>query len=311
MEHMVWVERYRPQVIDECILPENLKNTFKKFVEEQQVPNLLLSGPPGIGKTTVAKALLYECGFDSMVINGSMDRNIETLRVDIMNYASTVSLIGSRKYVILDEADYLNPNSTQPALRNFIEEFSSNCGFILTCNFKNKIIQPLHSRCSVIDFNIPNNEKAKLAAEFFKRIKEILKKEGIEYKEKVIAELVKLHFPDWRRTINELQRYSAVGCIDSGILSNFNDDNFNTLVKHLKEKDFNKMRKWVGSNTDIEHNVIYRKLYESASEKMEGTSIPQLVLHIANYSYKDAFVSDHEINLVACLTEIMADCRFR
>ncbi|MFB5634939.1 MAG: AAA family ATPase, partial [Candidatus Nitrosomaritimum aestuariumsis] len=268
MENLLWCEKYRPQTVDDCILPNELKNTFKKFVKDEKIPNLLLSGRPGVGKTTIAKAMLNECGFDSMIINGSMNGNIDTLRNDILNYASTVSLLGTRKYVILDEADYLNPNSTQPALRNFMEEFSENCGFILTCNFKNRIIEPLHSRCSIVDFNIPSKEKPKLAGEFFKRVKNILTTENIEWEDKVIAELIQKHFPDWRRILNELQRYSSTGKIDSGILVNFSDDNFSELVKHLKEKNFNKMRKWVGSNSDIEHTVIYRKLYDFASEKM-------------------------------------------
>ena len=306
----LWVEKYRPSQIKDCVLPEELKKTFQEFVKKNYIPNLLLTGSPGVGKTTVARAMLQECNFDYIMINGSMNGNIDTLRTDIRNFASTVSLTGNRKYVILDEADYLNPQSTQPALRNFMEEYSKNCGFILTCNFRNRIIQPLHSRCSVIEFNVKGAEKADCARNFMSRVCNILDNENITYEKKVVASLITKHFPDWRRVINELQRYSASGHIDTGILVNIGDDNFNNLIKYLKEKNFKEMRKWVGQNTDIEPTVIYRKIYDYSNEKMKPNSIPQLVIHLAEYSYKSAFVADQEVNLVACLTEVMADCEW-
>lgn len=311
MKDFLWVEAYRPRDIEQTVLPANLKKTFQQFVDDKVVPNLLLSGRAGIGKTTVARAMLEQLGCDYIIINGSMNGNIDTLRNDIRSFASSVSLQGGRKYVILDEADYLNPNSTQPALRNFMEEFSRNCGFILTCNFKNRIIEPLHSRCSVVEFKIPNEEKPELAKQFYKRACNILDTEGVQYDNKVLVQIVTKYFPDFRRTLNELQRYSATGKIDTGILSNVGDENIKTLIKHLKEKNFTEMRKWVGQNTDMDSAVFYRKLYDMSSEYMTLNSIPVLVLKIAEYQYKDAFVADHEINLVACLTEIMVECVFK
>lgn len=310
-KEFLWVEKYRPSTIDQAVLPVDLKKTFQTFVDDKNVPNLILSGRAGVGKTTVARAMLEELGCDYIVINGSLNGNIDTLRYEIKNFASAVSLQGGRKYVILDEADYLNPNSTQPALRNFMEEYSSNCGFILTCNFKNRIIEPLHSRCSVVEFRIPNEEKPKLAATFFKRICSILDTEGVEYDQKVIAEIIKKYFPDWRRIVNELQRYSATGKIDTGILSNFEDDNVKGLMGLLRDKNFTEMRKWVAHNSDIDTTTFFRKLYDVAAEYLKTSSVPQLVLTLADYQYKAAFVADGEINLAACLTEIMVECEFK
>jgi DNA polymerase III delta prime subunit len=310
LEEFLWVEAYRPKTVQETILPEALKATFQEFVNQGNIPNLLLAGSAGCGKTTIARAMLEELGCDYIVINGSMNGNIDTLRNDIKSFASSVSLTGGRKYVILDEADYLNANSTQPALRNFMEEFSKNCGFILTCNFKNRIIEPLQSRCSVIDFKITKKEMPALALQFMKRVAGILDKQGVEYDKAVVAEVIKKHFPDWRRTLNELQRYSATGRIDSGMLSNMQEATFKSLITHLKERDFTSMRKWVGENIDTDSTAIFRTLYDTASEHMEKNSIPQLVIILAKYQYQAAFVADHEINLVSCLTEIMIECKF-
>jgi DNA polymerase III delta prime subunit len=310
MEYL-WVEKYRPSKIDECILPKNLKETFKQFVQSGELPNFLFCGTAGVGKTTVAKALCNEIGAEYLLINGSEESGIDILRTKIKSFASTVSLTDAKKVVILDEADYLNPNSTQPALRGFIEEFSNNCRFIFTCNYKNRIIEPLHSRCSVIDFKIENAEKAEIAGAFFKRTMGILKAENIEADQKVVAELVTKHFPDWRRVLNELQRYSVSGKIDSGILVNMTEDSFKELVKNLKEKNFTEVRKWVAKNGDSETINIFKQLYDTASVNMEAASIPQLVLILADYQYKAAFVADHELNLMAALTEVMAQCKMK
>jgi len=311
MQEYLWVEKYRPQTIDECVLPQALKNTFKEFITSGQLPNFLFCGGAGVGKTTVAKALCNEIGAEYLFINGSEESGIDVLRTKIKGFASSVSLSDAKKVVILDEADYLNPNSTQPALRAFIEEFSNNCRFIFTCNYKNRIIEPLHSRCSVIDFKIEPNEKQQIAATFFKRIVNILGQENITFDQKVVAELVTKHFPDYRRILNELQRYSVSGKIDSGILLNITEESFNDLVKNMKEKNFTEVRKWVAKNGDSDSINIFRQLYTSASINMEPASIPQLVLILADYQYKAAFVADHELNLMAALTEVMAQCKMK
>lgn len=309
-EEFLWVEKYRPKTIDDAVLPADLKNTFQQFVDQGNIPNLLLSGSAGVGKTTVARAMLEQLGCNYIVINGSMNGNIDTLRNDIQAFASTVSFKGGRKYVILDEADYLNANSTQPALRNFMEEFSRNCGFILTCNFKNRIIEPLQSRCSVIEFKISKKDMPKLAAQFMKRAQTILETERVEFDRSVLAEVIQRHFPDWRRVLNELQRYSATGKIDSGILSRLEDESFSALVQTLKKKDFNGMRKWVGENSDSDSSVLFRKLYDEAYELVKPNSIPQLVLILSDYQYKSSFAANQEINLAAALTHVMADVEF-
>lgn len=310
-EHFLWVEAYRPHTIADTILTPTLQATFQQFVDDQSVPNLLLTGRAGVGKTTVARAMLDQLGADYIVINGSMHGNIDTLRTDILNFASTVSFSGGRKYVILDEADYLNPNSTQPALRNFMEEYSRNCGFILTCNFKNKLIDPLISRCSVVEFNIPKEDKPKLAVKFYKRVLDILKKENVEYDPKAIASVIEKHFPDWRRVLNELQRYAATGKIDAGILTNLQEDSFKQLIGYLKGKEFSNVRKWVGENADVDTTTFFRKFYDQANELMDSPSIAQLVLILAKYQYQSAFVADHEINIAACMTEVMVECTFK
>jgi DNA polymerase III delta prime subunit len=310
-DQFLWVEKYRPKTIDECILPESLKQTFKEFISSGQLPNFLFSGTAGVGKTTVAKALCNEVGAEYLLINGSEESGIDILRTKIKSFASSVSLTDSKKVVILDEADYLNANSTQPALRGFIEEFSANCRFIFTCNFKNRIIEPLHSRCSVVEFKIDNKDKQTIAAGFFKRATNILKDENIEFDPKVVAEVVTRHFPDYRRILNELQRYSVTGKIDSGILVNLSDESYRELVKNLKEKDFTSVRKWVAKNSDIETTQLFRDLYDKAVEFLEPKSIPQLVLILADYQYKAAFVADHELNTVAAMTEIMIQCQFK
>lgn len=307
----LWTEKYRPQTIDEAILPADLTATFQQFVNDREVPNLLLTGRAGVGKTTAAKAVLNQLGCDYIVINGSLNGNIDTLRNEIQSFASSVSFTGGRKYVILDEADYLNPNSTQPALRNFMEEFAKNCGFILTCNYRNRIIPELHSRCSVVEFKIPNAEKPKLASRFYKRMVDVLTAEHIEFDSKALAGVVEKHFPDFRRTLNELQRYAATGKIDTGILANIQETSLKELIAALKKKEFSTVRKWVAENSDIDPTTLFRRFYDSANEVMKTSSIPQLVLILADYQYKQAFVADHEINMVAFLTEVMVECEFK
>jgi len=310
MENLLWVEEYRPKNIDECILPDSIKNTFKEFVKNKELPNLLLSGGAGVGKTTVARALCNELDTDYMIINGSEESGIDVLRTKIKSFASTVSLSGGQKVVILDEADYLNPQSTQPALRGFIEEFHKNCRFIFTCNFKNRIIEPLHSRCSVIEFKI-NGNRQKLAGQLLDRCVNILNKNNIEYDKKVVAELIMKHFPDNRRVLNELQRYSVSGKIDSGILVNLSEVSMKELALHLKEKEFTKVRKWVVDNIDNDPTKIFRKIYDNLYTHLEPGTIPAAVILIGEYQYKSAFVADQEINLLACLTEMMTQCRFK
>ena len=310
MEHLLWTEKYRPKNIDDCILPERLKKPFQEYVNQSNIPNLLLSGGAGVGKTTVAKAMCEEIGCDYLVINGSDESGIDTFRTKIKNYASSMSLAGGRKVIIIDEADYLNPNSTQPALRNAIEEFAGNCSFIFTCNYKNRIIDPLHSRCAVVDFGLKKEEMAEMAGQFFKRLQSVLSSEEIEFENVVLAELIKKHFPDFRRVLNELQRYSQFGKIDSGILAQVGNAKIDEIVKHIKEKDFGSIRKWVGAN-DVDANTVFRQIYDALYDIMKSQSIPQAVLIIADYQYKNAFVADTEINLVACLTEIMANCEFK
>jgi DNA polymerase III delta prime subunit len=311
-DQYLWVEKYRPATIDECILPEKLKQTFKEYIATGELPTFLFSGTAGVGKTTVARALCNEVGADVLFINGSDEgRSIDMLRTTVKGFASTVSLTDAKKVVILDEADYMNAQSVQPALRGFIEEFSNNCRFIFTCNFKNKIIEPLHSRCAVIDFKIDNSEKPAIAAGFFKRVTQILKTEGVDYDTKVVVELVNKHFPDYRRILNELQRYSVSGKIDAGLLVNMSDESYKTLVMNLKEKDFKKTRQWIAQNSDIETSSLFDHLYEKASEYMEPASIPTMVLLLADYQYKDAFVANHELNTMAAMTEIMLQCKFK
>jgi DNA polymerase III delta prime subunit len=314
MSDYLWVEKYRPRKIEDCILSQDIKETFKQFLSQKEIPNLLLSGTAGTGKTTVARALCEELGADYIIINGSDEgRQIDTLRHKIKNFASTVSLTeeSNHKVVIIDEADYMNADSVQPALRNFIETFYNNCRFIFTCNYKNKIIPALHSRCTVIDFRIVNGQKVKTAKAFMERLSGILKDENIEFDNKVLAELIQKYYPDFRRTINELQRYSVRGKIDSGILFSLSEANNKELVKTLKEKQFNEMRKWVVQNIDKEPQVLFRGIYDVLYESMDPKSVPQAILIIAGYQYKAAFVADQEINMVACLTEIMASCKFK
>ena len=308
-DNFLWVEKYRPRKIDDCILPKDQIDYFKQMVAKGEIQNMLLCGSAGTGKTTVARALCEELNTDYIVINGSEESGIDVLRTKIKSFASTVSFTGNTKVVILDEADYLNPNSTQPALRGFIEEFSSNCRFIFTCNFKNRIIPPLHSRCAVIEFKIKNADKPKIASAFFNRVTDILKLENIPFDPKVIARVVEKHFPDFRRSLNELQRYSQSGSIDEGILVNLGETNMKELVESVRVKDWKKMRSWVVSNLDNDPVSLFRKIYDTFVPLTN--QVPQLVLMIADYQYKSAFVSDQEINLVACLTEIMASVEIK
>lgn len=312
-EQLLWVEKYRPRKISDCILPDVIKETFQEYVNRKEIPNLLLAGSAGVGKTTVAKALCEEVGCDYIVINGSDESGIDTFRNKIKNYASSMSLSGGRKVIIIDEADYLNPNSTQPALRGAMEEFAINCSFIFTCNFKNRIISPLHSRCTVIDFKLQNGQKAKMATQFFKRVETILKSEQVTYKKDVIAAIITKYFPDNRRVINELQRYSSNQdkIIDEGILASVSDANINTLVKSLKEKNFTDVRKWIVNNIDNDAVSIMRSIYDGLYETLKPESIPPAILILAKYQYQSAFVADQEINLMACLTEFMVECEFK
>ena len=309
MQHLLWTEAHRPKTIEECILPERLKKPFQEYVNSEKIPHLLLSGGAGVGKTTVAKAMCNQIDADYIMINGSDESGIDVFRTKIKDFASSMSFTGGRKVIIIDEADYLNPNSTQPALRNAMEEFASNCSFIFTCNFKNRIIDPLHSRCAVVDFTLKNDEKTKMAGQFFKRIQTILQSENVEYEDKVIAELIKKHFPDFRRILNELQRYSQFGKIDVGILAQIGDISIAEITKHLKNKDFGAIRKWVAT-ADFDAATLYRKLYDSLYEVLQPQSIPQAVIILADYQYKQAFVADAEINTVACLTELMVSVEF-
>ena len=309
--HFLWVEAYRPRTIDDCILPKEQKEYFKNVVKNGDIQNMLLCGTAGTGKTTVARALCEQLNSDYIIINGSEESGIDVLRSKIKNFASSVSLTDAKKVVILDEADYLNANSTQPALRGFIEEFSNNCRFIFTCNFKNRIIEPLHSRCAVVEFKIENAEKPKIAAGFYRRVMDILSFEKVDADGKVVAELITKYFPDYRRILNELQRYSVSGSIDSGILVNLGDESYVELVKNLKAKNFTEVRKWVGKNSDIESTELFRKLYDKAIDYLELGSVPQLVLILADYQYKAAFVADREINTMAALTEIMGQLKFK
>ena len=310
-EEFLWVEKYRPHKIADCVLPDSLKTTFQKFVDDGNIPNLLLSGTAGVGKTTVARAMLDEIDADYIILNGSLSVNKDALRTDIRNYAATISFGGGRKYIIMDEADYLDANHVQPQLRNFIEEFSSNCGFIFTCNFINRIIDPLHSRCSVVEFKIGAKEKAGLAKQFMKRANFILNTENVKYESAVVAEVIMKHFPDWRRVLNELQRYGASGAIDSGILASVENVEIKELIKCLKNREFENMRKWVAQNASMDVNVLFRKLYDAASANLKPETIPALVLALADYQYKAAFVVDQEINMAACMTQIMMDCEFK
>ena len=311
MNDFLWVEKYRPKTIEETILPPSLKQTFQEIVSKGELPNMLFTGTAGLGKTTVAKAICNELDLDYILINGSEEGNIDTLRGKIKQFASSVSLQGGYKVVILDEADYLNPQSTQPALRGFIEEFSNNCRFILTCNFKNRIIEPLHSRCGVYEFNTTKKDLADLAGQFFKRFVYILDQENVEYEQKAAADLIMKHAPDWRRVLNESQRYAISGVGINASNNGSSDSSTTALIVALREKNFKAMRRWVVDNMDVDTTSIFRSLYDNMNDTVEANSIPQLVLILADYQYKDAFVADHELNIVACMTEIMAQVQFK
>jgi DNA polymerase III delta prime subunit len=307
----LWTERYRPQTIDDCILPESTKETFRNYIKQGELPTLLLAGTAGVGKTTIAKALCNEVGAEYIMINGSDEgRKIDTLRYTVKDFASSVSLTDSKKVIIIDEADYMNADSVQPALRSFIEEFSNNCRFIFTCNFKNRIIEPLHSRCATIEFKIDPKDKQEMAAQFFKRAAKILKQENVEFDPKVVAELVTKHFPDYRRVLNELQRYSVAGKIDSGIFVNVSADSYKELIRGLKEKDFGSVRKWVASS-DSDAPSLFRHLYDNAVSLLDPSSIPQLIIILGDYQFKSAFVADQEINTMSAMVEIMSSVRFK
>ena len=310
-ESLLWVEKYRPKSIEDCILPETIKTTLRDVVKLNKIPNMMFSGTSGIGKTTAARAICNETQADYLIINGSDEgRMIDTLRTKLTQFCSTISLSGSRKVVIIDEADYMNADSVQPAMRNFTERFADNCSFIFTCNYKNRIIEPIHSRCAVIDFSLKNGEKPVIASRFMKRLEIILSDESIQYDKEVIAKLVLKHFPDFRRVLNELQRYSTSGEINSGVLANIKEMNLKELIDSLREKNFSKMRQWVVANVDNDPATVYRKIYDELYTVVDKGAIPQAVLIIAEYQYKSAFVADQEINLVACLVELMAECEF-
>jgi DNA polymerase III delta prime subunit len=311
MEKYLWVEEYRPKTVEQCVLPKELKDTFSEYVKQGSVPNLILTGTAGVGKTTVAKAMLDQIGATYMMINGSDESGIDVLRTKIKNFASTVSLEGGRKYLIIDEADYLNPQSTQPALRGIIEEFNENCGFILTCNFVMRLIEPLRSRCPPVEFSIPKSQKQELAAEFCDRTITILQEQNIEYDKRVVAEVVLKYFPDWRRVLNEFQRYSVSGKIDAGLLVNLSSLNMKELMKAMKNKEFTNVRRWVVDNLDNDPVRIFRSIYDYLYDVLDGSSIPHVVVILGEYQYKSAFVADQEINMLACLTEIMARGKFK
>jgi|TARA_R110002096_G_scaffold176884_1_gene353311 DNA polymerase III delta prime subunit len=311
-DDFLWVAKYRPTKINECVLPSDLQEPFSDFVDQGKLPNLILAGGPGTGKTTAAMALCEETQTDYLMVNGSDEgRNIDTVRTTLNQFCSAISMTGNRKAIIMDEADYMNPDSVQPALRGFIEKFGNNVSFIFTCNYPNRIIEPIHSRCAVIDFLIPSNEKPKIAENYLQLCEGILEKEGVEFDRKVLIQLIMKHFPDFRRVLNELQRYSSSGKIDTGILSSLEELNVGELVESLKTKRFSDMRKWTNSNMDSDTTRIFRKLYDSLSSYLKPQSVPQAVLIIADYQYKSAFVADQEINMVACLTEIMVECAFK
>lgn len=309
-ESFLWVEKYRPSTINDCILPDRLKKPFQEYVNNKEIPNLMLTGTAGVGKTTVARAMCDEIGINHLYINASENRGIDVLRTTIRNYASTVSLTGGKKVIILDEADYMTPDA-QAAMRGAIEEFAANCTFIFTCNFKSKLIDAIHSRCSVIDFALRNDEKAKMASQLMKRMEHILTQESVTYDKTVLAKIIEKYFPDYRRTLNELQRYSSSGSLDAGVVAQLSDvRKIGDLVKHLKDKNFSEMRKWCVANSDIEPARIYRKIYDGLYEYMKPHSVPQAVVTISKYQYQSAFVADQEINLVACLTELMVECEY-